>query len=132
MGERMSPVRVGNKVLTAATLSSYLVRSNQNEDLGSIEEFMVEPETGRIAYAVLSFAGFLKVDGKLHAVPWSALELDSANRVFVLHADRETLTQAPAFHEEDWPDFTDPAWGWQIHNHYGSRPYWDDAQTCLA
>jgi hypothetical protein len=109
-----------------------LVRSSQNEDLGSIEEFMIEPDTGRIAYAVLSLAGFLRVDGKLHAVPWAALELDPANRVFVLHADRETLSNAPTFHEEEWPDFTDPAWGWQIHNHYGRRHEWDRASECQA
>lgn len=115
------------KVMSAATLSGYAVRSRDNEDLGCIEEFMVDPETGRIAYAVLSLGGFLGFGGKLYAVPWCALELDAEQRVFILNADRETLERAPAFHEEEWPDFGDQDWGSQIHNHYGLRPYWECA-----
>lgn len=115
------------KVMSAATLSGYLVRNRDNEDLGCIEELMVDPRTGRVAYAVLSLGGFLGFGGKLFAVPWPALELDPEQRVFFLNADRETIERAPAFHEEDWPDFTDQAWGSQIHSYYGLRPYWEAA-----
>lgn len=115
------------KVMSAATLSGYLVRNKANEDLGCIEELMLDPETGRVAYAVLSFGGFLGFGGKLYAIPWCALELDPDQRVLFLNADRETLEKAPAFHEENWPDFADPEWGSQVHRHYGLQPYWEAA-----
>lgn len=113
------------RVTSAATLSGFLVRNRDNDDLGSIEELMVDPETGRVAYAVLALGGFLGFGGKLYAVPWCALELDPEQRVFFLNADRETIENAPAFHEEEWPDFTDQNWGSQIHRFYGLRPYWE-------
>ena len=115
------------KVMSAATLSGYLVRNRDDEDLGCIEELMMNPETGRVAYAILSFGGFLGFGGKLYAVPWSALELDPEERVFLLNADRETLEKAPAFQEENWPDFGDLDWGSKVHQFYGLRPYWECA-----
>jgi len=115
------------KLMSAATLSGYPVRSRSNDDLGCIEEFIVDPQTGKIAYTVLSLAGLPGVAGKLYAVPWSGLELDADQRVFVLNADRHTIEGAPGFHEEEWPDFTDQGWGSQIHGYYGLRPYWEQA-----
>lgn len=88
---------------------------------------MLDPETGRVAYAVLSFGGFLGFGGKLYAVPWCALELDADQRSFILNASKETLERAPVFHEEDWPDFTDQEWGHRVHRFYGMRPYWERA-----
>lgn len=115
------------KVTSAATLSGFLVRGRDNQDLGCIEELMIDPGTGRVAYAVLSLSGFPGFAGKLYAAPWCALELDPEQRVFFLNADRETIEKAPAFHEDDWPDFADPEWGSGIHHHYGLRPYWECA-----
>ena len=108
-----------------ATLSGFLVRNRQSQDLGCFEELMIDPEAGRIAYAVLSFGSFLGDGGKLWAVPWNVLELNAEQRVFVLDVDRTTLASAPTFQEEKWPDFTDRTWGLLVHSHYGIRPYWE-------
>ncbi|MDP2989060.1 MAG: PRC-barrel domain containing protein, partial [Kiritimatiellota bacterium] len=32
---------------------------------------------------------------------------------------------APGFDKDDWPDFSDRAWGSSVHSHYGVRPYWE-------
>lgn len=115
------------RILSAATLSGYPVRSTEGEDLGCVEELMVLPHAGKIAYAVLSMAGFPGSSGRLFAVPWSALELNLDKRVLVLRADREQLLNAPAFHEEHWPDFADPGWEAAVHKHYGLLPVWEAA-----
>lgn len=123
----MQAIATRNRVMSAATLSGYLVRNRDNEDVGSIEELMVDPDEGRVAYAVLSFGGFLGFGGRLHAVPWSALTLDAEERVFYLNVDKNTLESAPAFYEENWPDFTDREWGSRVHRHYGLSPHWQSA-----
>jgi hypothetical protein len=74
-------------------------------------------------YAVLSFGEFLGFGGKLLAIPWSALDLDTNQRVFVLDAAREKLENAPGFDEENWPDLGDPDWTDRIHTHFGMLPY---------
>ena len=118
----MPSVRNKPRVLSAATLSGYLVRTGDNEDLGAVEELMIDPETGRVQYAVLSIGSLFGFGGKLHAVPWDILRLDSDRRAFVLHADRETLEAAPAFDEDNWPDFGDADWKHRIDSHYGLLP----------
>jgi len=110
------------RISSAATLSGYLVRSPRHEDLGCIEELMIDPSTGRILYAILSFGGLLGNGGKLYAVPWNALNLDADQRIFLLDMEREQMEAAPKFDVENWPDFGDPDWSEQIHRFYGLRP----------
>ncbi len=113
------------RVLSATTLKGDRVRSTAGQDLGKIEEFMIDLENGRVAYAVLSFGGLLGVGNKLFAIPWRALSLDTDRHEFALNVDKETLEKAPGFDKNDWPDMTDRAWGSRIHEYYGYLPYWE-------
>lgn len=113
------------RVLAASTLTSDRVRNTAGEDLGQIEEIMLDMPTGKVAYAVLSFGGFLGMGSKLFAVPWEALTVNERDKEFILNADRQQLDNAPGFDKDNWPDMADPEWGSQIFSHYGYKPYWD-------
>jgi hypothetical protein len=67
----------GPYLMGAGTLLGEDVYNGNDEKLGDIKEFMLEMDTGTVAYAVLSFGGFLGLGEKLFAVPWDALELDT-------------------------------------------------------
>jgi len=97
----------------------------RKEDLGTIEDLMIDIDSGRIAYAVLSFGGFLGLGDKLFAIPWSALKVEAAEKRFVLNISKDLLEQAPGFDKTNWPDMSDPAWGAQIYTYYGYKPYWE-------
>ncbi len=114
-------------ISSAATLSGYLVRNRDGEDLGCIEELMVDSDTGKVVYAVVSLGAFLGVGDKLFAIPWRMLTVDPEERAFVLESARETLANAPWFSEDNWPDFGDADWGHRVHNHFGLQPYWQAA-----
>lgn len=86
---------------------------------------MIDVDSGRVAYAVLEFGGFLGMGSKLFAVPLSAMELDSENHRFIFDKDKEALETAPGFDKDHWPDFSDREWGSSVHSHYGVRPYWE-------
>ena len=111
-------------VLSASTIIGDAVRNTAGEDLGEIEEVMIDLDHNRIAYAVVSFGGFLGMGDKLFAVPMESLALDAPNHQFILDVDRETLENAPGFDKDDWPDTADRAWGANIYAHYGQEPYW--------
>src|SRR5882672_10300112 len=83
IGERPSD-GPGPELMDAATLQGDTVVNAAGEDLGKIEAIMLDVITGRIAYAVLSFGGFLGLGMKLFAIPWSALTLDAAEKRFIL------------------------------------------------
>jgi sporulation protein YlmC with PRC-barrel domain len=112
------------RVLSASTLKGDKVVNAAGEDLGDIHEIMIDTPTGRVAYVVLSFGGFLGMGNKLFAIPWDKFSLDEQNKRFVLNIDRAKLEQAPGFDKDNWPDMADPGWGSRIYSYYGSHPYW--------
>ena len=114
------------RVLSSSTICSDHVRNAAGEDLGKIEELMIDLDAGRVAYAVLSFGGFLKMGNKLFAIPWEALQLDAHNKQFILNVDKSRLENATGFDKDNWPDMADPRFGKSVYQHYGYKPYWED------
>jgi sporulation protein YlmC with PRC-barrel domain len=112
-------------VLSAETLSGDAVVNRAGESLGTIEDFMLDVDSGRIRYAVLSFGGVLGIGNKLFAVPPEALSVDVENKRLVLDVDRERLENAPGFDRDNWPNFADPMLGREIYSYYGRKPYWN-------
>lgn len=113
-----------NLIVSAGTLMGNRVRNAAGQNLGKIEEIMIDVNAGRIAYAVLSFGGFLGIGDKLFAVPWDSLALDASAQEFILDVDKEVLENAPGFDKDNWPDMADASWHTQVHGHYGKTPYW--------
>ncbi len=112
----------GPSLMGADTLIGDNVVNAAEESLGDIKEIMLDMQTGQVAYAVLSFGGFLGVGEKLFAVPWGALHLDTVNERFVLNVDKARLKNAPGFDPGAWPDMSDVNWARQIHTFYGTDP----------
>jgi uncharacterized protein YrrD len=108
------------RVVSAGTMTGNPVKGLHGEDLGKIEEIMLDSGSGRVVCAVLSFGGFLGMGDKLFAVPWGALQMNRTRDGFILNADRSVLEKAPGFDKTNWPDFSDPAWSQGIHAHYGA------------
>jgi sporulation protein YlmC with PRC-barrel domain len=119
----------GPKLMGADTLVGNDVYNQKDEDLGDIKEIMLDMRSGRIAYAVLSFGGFLGLGEKLFAVPWDALKLDTEHKRFVLNVAKDSLDDAPGFDRSDWPDMADPTWEKSIHAFYGTKPHTVDVRT---
>lgn len=113
----------GPEIMGAGTLIGDDVYNRQDENLGDIKEIMLDMNSGRVKYAVLSFGGFLGIADKLFAVPWNALTLDTVNKRFVLDVPKNRLKSAPGFDPDAWPDMADPAWENHIHSYYGTEPY---------
>jgi sporulation protein YlmC with PRC-barrel domain len=116
----------GPQVMDAATLIGDKVVNAEGESLGKIEAIMLDVRSGRIAYAVLSFGGFLGIGSKLFAVPWSALTLDAKQKRFVLNVTKEKLENAEGFDKDRWPSMADTAWAVRVHEYYEVVPYWED------
>ena len=115
----------GPALMGADTLLGNDVYNDAGENLGTIKEFMIDMASGRIAYAVLSFGGFLGMGDRLFAVPWQALKLDTANKRFTLNVVKEKLKNAPGFDKDHWPSMADPSWATSVHTFYGVSKVYD-------
>ena len=71
--------------------------------MGKIEDLMIDVQEGRVAYAVLSFGGFLGMGDKLFAIPWQAFSLRPDERAFLLDIPRDVLEKAEGFDKDYWP-----------------------------
>ena len=107
-------------MLSASTLSGNDVCNTKNEHLGTVQDIMLDTDSGRIRYAVMSSGGFLGMGDRLFAVPWGALQLDSHNKRFILDVDAERLKAAPGFDKDHWPDMADKTWAADLHAYYGN------------
>lgn len=114
----------GPEIMAADTLEGDSVINTQGDDLGTIQDIMIDVPRGRVAYAVLATGGVLGIGSRLHAIPWNSLTLDANRKCFVLNVDKERLQNAPGFDKDHWPSMADPRWATEIHGYYGAQPYW--------
>jgi len=92
----------------ASTFIGSSVMNAQGENLGKIEDLVIDPATGHITYAALSRGSILGIGGKLFAVSWEALRLQPDGKTFVLDIPKETLESASSFDRGNWPKQPDP------------------------
>jgi hypothetical protein len=120
----------GANVQRASRLIDADVENAQEEDLGEIEDLVLDPQDGRIAYAVLSFGGFLGLGEQYFAVPWAALTAKTGDDdTLILPVAKEKLQNAPGFDKNNWPDMANRQWGEKIYAYYGIQPYWESREA---
>lgn len=114
----------GPEVMAASTLEGDRVLSTEGDEVGKVKDIMLDVQSGRIAYAVMSSGGFLGIGDKLLAIPWNALTLDTTRKCFLLALSSERVKNAPGFDKDHWPSMADRTWATSLHQYYGREPYW--------
>lgn len=104
--------------LSATSIIGDDVVNAAGDDLGKIEDLMVDCSTGTVSYAVLSFGGFLGIGDKYFAVPLEIMQLDTENEKFILDESKERLEAAPGFDKGRWPTTGDTAWFSSVRAYY--------------
>jgi sporulation protein YlmC with PRC-barrel domain len=97
----------------------------KGEKLGDIKEIVIDPQTGKVVYAVVTFGGFMTLGEKLFAIPFSAFAYNVSKNEYILDIPKERLQQAPGFDAHHWPSMADEKWNRQVHKYFDSEPYWD-------
>ncbi|MTI48293.1 MAG: PRC-barrel domain containing protein [Firmicutes bacterium] len=96
------------------------VQNPNGENLGEIEDIVIDFNERIIKYAIISFGGFLGFGERLFAVPWEIIDFQEAELIFVLDIDKESLKDAPKFAREKWPIMS-MEWADEVHQYYGIR-----------
>jgi sporulation protein YlmC with PRC-barrel domain len=84
------------------------VRNKENQKLGEVKDLVMDMNTGRLSYAVLSVGGFLGVGEKLIALPPGAIKVSGEGEYLLLDADKSKIQAAPGFAATAWPAPSDP------------------------
>ncbi|WP_148219294.1 PRC-barrel domain-containing protein [Azospirillum sp. B510] len=118
------------RAIAADDLENAKLRSPDGKDLGSISELIIDPGTGRVAYAVVELGGFLGIGDADFAVPWALFSPSGDG--YVLNVPKEKLTNAPRFDDRNRPNMNDRQWAMAVHTYYGVSPYWMRDSATLA
>jgi sporulation protein YlmC with PRC-barrel domain len=111
-------------LISADKVQGTAVYDTKGERMGSIEDVMIEKRSGKVAYAILSFGGFLGIGERYHPLPWNALTYDEGLGGYVVAIPVERLKEAPSYGADESVDLEDRAYGQKVHDYYGTAPYW--------
>jgi len=116
-------VSVARDFRTADIVGLY-VKNNKHEDIGKIDDLVIDMKNGEVRYAAVAYGGVAGIGSKLFAVPWQKMtfmlgEPNKANsRHFMLDVSKEQFENSPGFDSSHWPNVADPNWGASVDKHY--------------
>lgn len=119
------PQVFANSPVKASSIIGTDVVNPKGDNLGDVKEVVIDPRTGKVAYAVVAFGGFLSMGEKLFAIPFSAFEYNVAEKEYVLDISKERLKAAPGFDADHWPSMSDEKWNRDVYKYYERSPYWE-------
>ena len=109
------------KLISSEKVQGTEVYGPDGEHVGEIDHLMIERVSGRVAYAVMSFGGFLGMGKDFYAIPWDALKYDTSLDGYRTDITREQVEGAPGRADSTF-DWDDEHWNEQLHEHYRARP----------
>lgn len=106
--------------LRASKVIGMKVRNAQDQELGNIEDLIVDVNNERVAYAVLAFGGTLGFGEKRFAYPLPLFKPAAGDSdALVLNVDEERLKKAPGFERQKWPDWNQSSYRSEVDRHFG-------------
>lgn len=102
---RSAQVKESRNDMRASELMGKNVKNQQGEDLGKVEDVLVNTNSGRVQYTVLSFGGFMGMGDKLFAFPLDAFDRSQQRDHLVLNVSKERLEKAEGFDKDKWPNY---------------------------
>ena len=107
----------------ASKLIGMNIQNTEGKGVGSINDLVVDADTGRIHYAAVTYGGFLGIGNKMFAVPFEAFQFRAArnnanDRVLVLDVTQSQLEGSVGFDEDNWPNFADESFTQELDRRY--------------
>ena len=109
-----------NTLISSYKIEGTSVYGSNREHLGSIHSVMIGKEDGKVAYAVLTFGGFLGLGSKYFPIPWKELTYVPGQDGYVTSLTEAQLTGAPAYDTYDDSSWSDSGWRGAVDRHYVS------------
>jgi hypothetical protein len=101
------------------------------ENLGTVDDIMIDKVSGQAIYAVMSFGGFLGMGKKHNPLPWGTLKYavfpatrsDDEKSGYVINMDKKQLQDSPNY--DIGSDFKwTPEYGRKVDSYYKAPSYW--------
>jgi sporulation protein YlmC with PRC-barrel domain len=108
-----------HSLISADKVKGTSVYNAAGDNLGSIHDVMIDKRSGHVAYAVLSFGGFLGIGEKYHPLPWNVLNYDEDKGGYNIDLTADQLRDAPSYSNEELSRFGTDADESRVTTYYG-------------
>jgi len=122
-----SDVRETHSLIASDKVEGTPVRRSDGEKIGTIERVMIEKRSGKVAYAVMSFGGFMGLGEEYYTLPWSVLKYNVELDAYELNLSEDQLRGAPRRTAEGHDASYDREWEEHVHRYYNATPYWGES-----
>lgn len=126
--DRNSWSRLGS-VQKASKLMGKPVKNLQGENLGKVENLIVDVTAGRIVAVIISSGGFLGIANELSAVPPAAFNSSPQQDTLQLDTTKQELASSPHFQAQQWPNFSQSDYAGGVYQAYKVEPYFNTGST---
>ncbi|HEY9552274.1 PRC-barrel domain-containing protein [Allosphingosinicella sp.] len=124
MAEPRTVVDDAHELISSRRVEGTPVYNRKDERLGAIHSVMIEKKSGKVAYAVLSFGGFLGMKEHVHPVPWEMLTYDVDMDAYLVDLTRDQLKNAPTLGLDEADRPRDRQYDEEVSGYYGTMPWW--------
>ena len=107
----MATLHPDHSLISSQDVQGTTVYGSDNEAIGEIDHLLIEKMSGKVAYAVMSFGGWLGMGQSYHPLPWDTLRYDTDLGGYVVSLDKDRLRSAPS-HRADQDTSSDASY-WQ-------------------
>jgi hypothetical protein len=92
-------------------------------NIGTVQRVMIDKISGKVAYAVVSFGGFLGMGEDYYPMPWPKLDYDTSLGGYRVDVTEDQLKGAPKFNRStDW-NWSDRSRDRTVYDYYNT-PLW--------
>ena len=105
-------------IISANRVEGTDVYDKSGENIGSIEDVMIDRMSGKVRYAIMSFGGFLGIGEKYHPLPWDSLDYDVNKGGYCVEVTKRGLEDAPNFNRDA---FKKDRWATDTDRYYNDR-----------
>ena len=110
-----------HQLISSEDVEGTKVYDMAGKNIGEVDHLMIDKMSGRVAYGVISFGGFMGLGHSHYPVPWGALKYDTSLGGFRTNISEKQLKDAPEFSDDTWGDRD---WEARTHKHYAAPQYW--------
>ena len=121
--DREQIIDAAHELISSRRVEGTEVYNRQEERLGTIHSVMIEKRSGKVAYAVMSFGGFLGMAERVHPIPWEMLTYDVDLDAYVVDLSSDQLRNAPTLRLDEADRPRDRAYDEEVAGYYGRLPW---------
>lgn len=113
------------RIVKASKIIGHKLVDGSGEKLGEIDDLVVDPSRGKVAYLVVEVDDDLW-EHELVVIPTGVVQMGDDK--CVVNVATATFQSMPTFSDDDYPNWNDQEWNRRVHARFNVAPYWDDDQ----